>query len=1114
MRSSSSGQTPLYGKLKSLPEHFDGAWICSAVEERPAYIKQCVERGPRLIFCEPPVALTTAEVAQCYSLCHAHDVELLCAWPHRFDPQCRALYDKTRDLRITSALLKHHDVSRTGARPSSEDDDFQQQQQQQQQEQQDEKGTGAGAAGEEEHVSEATFIHKLLAEDFNEALFFMDEQIPLSIQATCRDTYGSGSPDTAIAHLEYPCGVNVMIEASVLGGSRFESSAQIVVEGRRTLTAGKTGVWGCRADRFDRAIRAEAEYFAQIVGGAAVERVCKEQHCRMTERLLDMAVESAQMGRKVLVNPSMHMLQIGCGTYGRRVQQDVLPRLPNCETVAVLTADNSELELDSAIGRKDIDAVYVCTPYAHTSALVQRALNHGGRKRILSEVPLPRFNEIQLQAIAQDKFLMLAYRERFDTEFKKAKAFVEELGVFSSLAVDSRDVDIDDCERTTGLDPVKALYKYVSSDLDAVAWMLEDIDCEISVSALKSYPSSSSITVVVDIWLRTYDRTVQAVISHGRGSPVYRRQVTVNGRVFGYEIPATENWRDIFNDATVRMFQFFANQNPTPGQGKFCQTYAQTHQLLMDAIDIATDEKDTDENSALIPHPLTPPTSSAATATATATAQERQKCSCGCDAQTEPAYPVVEEFRHAVASHGGLFTSGSRFFKPTQVEGTEFRVYNLMKEREPQLVRFVPEMIDQIMVNDTPYLVMRNVVHGYAKPHVLNVKVGEPSDFQKMCYQPYGIRIAGYTGDSGIRRCVPQSWNDMVAYFKSFIKDKETNTSRYDNIPYWLMILRDLQVAMAQQKTFRFHTSSLLFVYDAVDDAPQKPMLYLIHMSHTTINGSGSSSSVASSMGAVPRYDHFFSFGLKNLERVLEEIHSKFVNRHAVFLCRHGFRVDYGDLTWVGNSPYPHDPPLSKEGLSQARDLAKRLRFENISCIVTSPFTRAVQTAKAIAEELGIKYVVEPAFAEFMSVANRKNIPALDPQYSQDELRDERYVKSCDSLTLENWDSMCIRVHEALWKLSKSYNRIAIVSHRSTFQALLSVILGSQFKNQLQFASITSLLPSPSEVGWKIDHLNSYSHLSAILKSPDHNPNYAAGTLAYKDMITGADGKILPSGYN
>ena len=300
---------------------------------------------------------------------------------------------------------------------------------------------------------------------------------------------------------------------------------------------------------------------------------------------------------------------------------------------------------------------------------------------------------------------------------------------------------------------------------------------------------------------------------------------------------------------------------------------------------------------------------------------------------------------------------------------------------------------------------------------------------------------------------------------------------------------------------------------------PRTSSSNLMGLVSTTSSGSPARSSTTSrgrlrTAVVATRYDHFFSFGLKNLERLLAEIHSKFVNRHAVFLCRHGFRIDYDDLTWVGNSQYPHDPPLSKEGLRQAKDLAKRLRFENVACIVTSPFSRAIETAKAIAEELGIKYVVEPAFAEFMSVTNRMNTPALDPKYSHDEMMDQHYERSCESLTLENWDSMCIRVHEALWKLSKSYNRIAIVSHRSTFQALLSVILGSQFKNQLQFASITSLLPSPSEVGWKIDHLNSYSHLSTVLKTPDHNPNYASGTAAYKDMITGADGKILPSGYN
>ena len=56
--------------------------------------------------------------------------------------------------------------------------------------------------------------------------------------------------------------------------------------------------------------------------------------------------------------------------------------------------------------------------------------------------------------------------------------------------------------------------------------------------------------------------------------------------------------------------------------------------------------------------------------------------------------------------------------------------------------------------------------------------------------------------------------------------------------------------------------------------------------------------------------------------------------------------MDYSDLSWVPNAEYPHDPPLSREGMRQAHDLAKRLVHENIEVVVSSPFGRAMMTAK------------------------------------------------------------------------------------------------------------------------------------------------------------------------
>ena len=89
---------------------------------------------------------------------------------------------------------------------------------------------------------------------------------------------------------------------------------------------------------------------------------------------------------------------------------------------------------------------------------------------------------------------------------------------------------------------------------------------------------------------------------------------------------------------------------------------------------------------------------------------------------------------------------------------------------------------------------------------------------------------------------------------------------------------------------------------------------------------------------------------MKYTKNSLTDTQSSYAGLESLFLhqhFRHGFRVDYEDLTWVPKATYPHDPPLSSEGIKQAEDLAQRLITENIEIIVSSPFTRALHTAKA-----------------------------------------------------------------------------------------------------------------------------------------------------------------------
>jgi broad specificity phosphatase PhoE len=58
------------------------------------------------------------------------------------------------------------------------------------------------------------------------------------------------------------------------------------------------------------------------------------------------------------------------------------------------------------------------------------------------------------------------------------------------------------------------------------------------------------------------------------------------------------------------------------------------------------------------------------------------------------------------------------------------------------------------------------------------------------------------------------------------------------------------------------------------------------------------------------------------------------------------------------------DPPLTAEGLAAARELALRLAGEHPSTIASSPATRAVDTAKPVAEAVGVPIELDERWQE------------------------------------------------------------------------------------------------------------------------------------------------------
>jgi len=83
-----------------------------------------------------------------------------------------------------------------------------------------------------------------------------------------------------------------------------------------------------------------------------------------------------------------------------------------------------------------------------------------------------------------------------------------------------------------------------------------------------------------------------------------------------------------------------------------------------------------------------------------------------------------------------------------------------------------------------------------------------------------------------------------------------------------------------------------------------------------------------------------------------------------VLVARHGERMDNVNPQWARFASRPHDPPLTKRGRAQARNLGLALgrcggdadnsAWRPPQVLLSSPFIRCVQTADVIAETLGL----------------------------------------------------------------------------------------------------------------------------------------------------------------
>lgn len=83
-----------------------------------------------------------------------------------------------------------------------------------------------------------------------------------------------------------------------------------------------------------------------------------------------------------------------------------------------------------------------------------------------------------------------------------------------------------------------------------------------------------------------------------------------------------------------------------------------------------------------------------------------------------------------------------------------------------------------------------------------------------------------------------------------------------------------------------------------------------------------------------------------------------------MLIARHGQTVFNVRFSQSRIDPGIEDPPLTKRGIKQADDLALILLDYDIKHLISSPYTRALQTAEKIGNRLNIPITVEPAVRE------------------------------------------------------------------------------------------------------------------------------------------------------
>ena len=186
--------------------------------------------------------------------------------------------------------------------------------------------------------------------------------------------------------------------------------------------------------------------------------------------------------------------------------------------------------------------------------------------------------------------------------------------------------------------------------------------------------------------------------------------------------------------------------------------------------------------------------------------------------------------------------------------------------------------------------------------------------------------------------------------------------------------------------------------------------------------------------------------------------------------------VRHGETEWNLTRRYQGttDIPLNDKGRAQARRVAEALGGERWDAIVSSPLSRAMETARAIAATTGIETIEEDRDLQERAYGEAEGLTLAER---------EKTWPGGDWPGLESWDDVATRVMIAIERIAAAHpgRRVIVVCHGGVINTILAVLS----KNELGTGKTVILNTSRTTVtrtgeGWTIDSVNETSHLEAV----------------------------------